>query len=69
MSGNQYIMLTYHDVANVILVQPFQTKADHHWILAYNTIMKCLITQSIKVDLQVLDNEASAAYIQTITEV
>ena len=23
MSGNQYIMLAYHDAANVILVQPF----------------------------------------------
>ena len=26
ISGNQYIMLAYHDAANVILVQPFQSK-------------------------------------------
>ena len=69
MSGNQYIMLAYHDAANVILVQPLQTKADHHRIPAYNTIMKCLTTRGIKVDLQVIVNEASAAYIQTINEV
>jgi hypothetical protein len=69
MSGNQCIMLVYHDAANVILVQPFQSKADHHPIPAYNTIMKHLKARGIKVDLQVLDNEASAAYIQSITKV
>jgi hypothetical protein len=69
MSGNQYIMLAYHDAANVILVQPFQSKADHHCIPAYKAIMKRLKARGIKVDLQVLDNEASAAYIQSITEV
>ena len=42
MSGNQYIKLAYHDAANVILVQPFQNKADHHRIPAYNAIMNCL---------------------------
>jgi hypothetical protein len=69
MSGNQYIMLTYCDAANVILVQPFQSKADHHCIPAYNAIMKRLKAWGVKVDLQVLDNKASAAYIQTITDV
>ena len=42
MSGNQYTMLAYHAAANVILVQPFQTKADHHQIPAYNAIVKRL---------------------------
>jgi len=27
MRGNQYIMLAYHDAANVILVQPFKSKS------------------------------------------
>jgi hypothetical protein len=35
-SGNQYVMLAYHAGANAILVEPFQTKADHHRIPAYN---------------------------------
>ena len=69
MSGNQYIMLAYQDAANVILVQHFQSKADHHRIPTYNAIMKRLKARGIKVDLQVLENEASAAYIQTINKV
>jgi hypothetical protein len=69
MSGNQYIMLAYHDAANVILVQPFQSKADHHRVPAYSAIMKRFKAWGIKVDVQVLDNKATAAYIQTITDV
>ena len=33
-SGNQYIMVAFHDAANVILVEPFKSKADHHRIPA-----------------------------------
>ena len=62
-------MLAYHDAVNVILVQPFKSKADQHRIPAYNAIMKRLKARGTKVDAQVLDNEASAAYIKTITEV
>ena len=69
MSGNQYIMLAYHDAANVILVQPFQSKGDHHRIPAYNIIRTRLKSRGINVDQQVLDNEISAAYSNTITEV
>jgi hypothetical protein len=61
-SGNQYIMLAYHAGANAILVQPFQTKADHHRIPAYQAIMARLKARNIRVSQQVLDNEASAAY-------
>ena len=42
MSGNQYIMLAYHGATNAILLQPFQTKADHHCIPAFNIIMEWL---------------------------
>jgi hypothetical protein len=61
-SGNQYVMLAYHAGANAILVQPFQTKADHHRIPAYNKIMARLKARNIHVTQQVLDNEASEAY-------
>jgi hypothetical protein len=67
MSENQYIMLAYHNATNAIFVQPFQTKADHHRIPAYNIIMERLKAQNITVDTQVLDNEASATYIHCIT--
>ena len=61
-------MLAYHDAANVILVQPLQSKKDHHGIPAYNGIMKRFKDCGIPVDAQVLDNEASVAYIETITD-
>ncbi len=66
-SSNSYIMLAYHVGANVILIQPFKSKADAHRIPAYNTIMERLKSQGISVDLHILDNEASAAYIDCIT--
>ena len=66
MSGNQYIMVAYHDIANVILVQPFQSKADRHRIPAYNAIMARLNARGLRVDHQTLDNEASDAYKQAI---
>jgi hypothetical protein len=28
-SGNQYIMVAFHDATSVILVEPFKSKADH----------------------------------------
>jgi hypothetical protein len=65
-NGNQYIMLAYHAGANTILVQPFQTKADHHRIPTYQAIMARLKARNIRVSQQVLDNEASAAYKQAI---
>jgi hypothetical protein len=66
MSGNQYIILAHHDATNAILVQPFQTKADHHCISVYNIIMERLKARNIAVDTQVLDNEASARSIHCI---
>ena len=58
-SGNQYVMLAYHAGANAILVQPLQTKANHHQIPAYNKIIARLKARNILVTQQVLDNEIS----------
>ncbi len=68
MSGNQYIMLAYHDATNVILVQPFQSQADHHRIPAYNTLVARLKARGLTVDRQVLDNQASQAMQQAIRD-
>ncbi len=65
-SGNQYVMIAYHADGNLILQQPFQTKSDKHRIAAYNAIMTRLVTKGLTVDLQILDNEASAEYKNTI---
>ena len=67
-SGNQYIMVAYHDKANVILIKGFQTRHDQHRILAYNAIMQRLKDPGIMVTNQVLDNKASEAYKAAITK-
>ncbi len=65
--GNQYVMNAYHANGNLILQQAFKTRNDRHWIAAYNAIMSRLAARGLVVDLQILDNEASAAYKEAIT--
>jgi hypothetical protein len=65
-SGNQYVMIAYPANGNLILQQAFQTRSDKHHIAAYNSIMMHLAACGLSVDLQILDNEASAAYKQAI---
>ena len=66
-SGKQYIMVTYH-YSNVILVAPFKTRNNRHWIAAYNYNMQRLKGIGLATDLQILDNEASQDYKATITD-
>ena len=61
-------MIAYHKESNLILQQPFKSKKDVRRIAAYNAIMARLAAKGLNVDLQILDNEASAAYKQVITE-
>ena len=64
----QYTMIAYHCDLNVILACPFSSRKDIHILGAYNAIMERLKIRGRHVDLQVLDNEASAAYRQQITD-
>jgi hypothetical protein len=66
-SSNQYVMIAFHAKGNLILQQAFKSKSGHHCIAAYNTIMMRLAAQGLSVDLQILDNKASAAYKEAIT--
>jgi hypothetical protein len=59
-------MIAYHVDGNLILQQPFKTKSDAHRLAVYNTIMTRLATKGLSVDLQIMDNEASAAFKQAI---
>jgi hypothetical protein len=68
-SGNQYIMMAYHNTKNIILVQPFALKTNNHRIPAINAIMKRFKVRGITVDSQVMDNKASEAYLDNIAEV
>ena len=66
-SGNQYVMVALHSESNAILVQPFQTKADGHRIAAYTSLFERLKGRHATPDTHVLDNEASRAFLQAIT--
>ena len=66
-AGNQYIMVAYHCDTNAIFAVPFKTRADRHCLPAYNSIMQRLKDRDLIVDLQILNNEASKQYKQTIT--
>ncbi len=66
-SGNQYVMIAYHVDGNLILQQAFKSRRDTHRIAAYNAIMTRLAARGLSVDLQILDNKASAAYKHAIT--
>ena len=57
---NQYLMIVYHCDSNAIIVSPFKYFANKHRLLDYNAIMQWLKDRSMLVDLQILDNEASA---------
>jgi hypothetical protein len=66
-SGNQYVMIALHADGNLILQQAFKSRSNTHCIAAYNAIMTRLAARGLSVDLQILDNEASAAYKHAIT--
>jgi hypothetical protein len=66
-SGNQYVMIAFHANGNLILHQAFKSKSDCYRIAAYNTNLTCLAAHGLSIDLQILDNEASSAYKESIT--
>jgi hypothetical protein len=68
-NGNQYIMVAFHDAANVILVEPFKSKSDHHRIPADDILMNRLKRRGLTVDMQFMDNEVSAKFLHNITKV
>ena len=61
-------MIAYHCDSNVILACPLKNCKDQHRLLTYATIMGDLKRRGHKVDLQILDNEASATFKEEITK-
>ena len=60
-------MIAYHCDSNMILTAPFKSRSDKHRMLAYHAIMQRLQSRGMLVDLQIMDNEASAEYKRIIT--
>ena len=50
----------------MILGEPFTSRKDKHLLLAYDKLMQILRDHKLTVDLQILDNEASAEYKRVI---
>ena len=61
-------MLAYHCDCNIILVDPFRSKNDHHLLAAYNHIYRRIKLCGHEVNFQILDNEASTEHRLTIKE-
>ena len=59
-------MIAHHYDYNAILVAPFKLRKDSYQLLAYNETTTCLKQLNNLVDLQNLDNEASAEYRSTM---
>ena len=59
-SENKYIMIVYNCESNTSIAANFKSSDDRQWLIAYNSIKQQLKDCSMLVDLQILDNEASA---------
>ena len=55
-------MIAYHCDVNLIISVAFNTRKDNHRLQAYNKIMQHLRDHQLRVDLQILDNEAITEY-------
>ena len=60
-------MVAYHS-SNLILVDPFKSRKDASRLAAYDTIMQHLKDKGLLVDLQILYNECSTEYEQSMTD-
>ena len=59
-------MIDYHCDDNLILAELFSSIKDMHRLFAYNKIMQRLNYNKLILDIQILDNEASAEYNRAI---
>ena len=67
-SGNQYLIVAYHCDSNAIFVSPFKMRKYKHHLETYKSIMARLPKNGMHVNLQILDNKASASFKQILTE-
>jgi hypothetical protein len=59
--GNSYVMVCYVYDCNYVKVIPMKSRSASEWVKAYDTIYQELTDKGLKLKLQTLDNEASAA--------
>ena len=61
-------MIAYNCDYNAITAAPFKSHSDKHILMAYGTIIQCLKDRNMLVELEILDNEASAEYKHAIKD-
>ena len=68
LSGNLFIMISYHSDSNASIAATFKSCADKHRLLTYGAIMQLLKDRNMLLDLQILDNRASTEYKRIIKD-
>jgi hypothetical protein len=60
-AGNKYLLLIYDYDSNAILCKPMKNRSDVKALRAYNVLHSTLHKHGCKPELNIMDNEASAA--------
>jgi hypothetical protein len=60
-AGNKHLLIIYDYDSNAILCEPMQNRSDVEALRAYNVLYTLLTSHGCKPELNVMDNEASAA--------
>jgi hypothetical protein len=61
-SGQQYILTLYDYDSSTISTEPMKNRTNKEMIRAYTSMHKQLVNAGLKPELQVIDNECSAAF-------
>jgi hypothetical protein len=68
MSGNKYILILYEYDSNSVLSAPMKNRGDKEMVRAFALLIQSLILRGLKPHLQRLDNEASLALRNYLTQ-
>jgi hypothetical protein len=68
LSGNKYILILYDYDSNSVLSAPIKNRGDKEMVRAFDLLIQSLILRGLKPHLQRLDNEASLALRNYLTQ-
>jgi hypothetical protein len=68
LSGNKYILILYDYDSNIVLYAPMKNRGDKEMVRSFDFLIQSLVIQDLKPHLQRLDNEASLALRNYLTQ-
>jgi hypothetical protein len=68
LSGNKYILILYDNDSNSVLSTSMKNRGDKEMVRAFDFLIQFLIIRGLKPHLKRLDNEASLALINYLTQ-